>query len=66
MRLRSSTAPTDITSAVADQNNTVSVGDLGSQPVVPGQQFTATITAQSQLTSVDDFRNILYLFHKSI
>ena len=51
--------PTDITSAVADQNSTVSVGDLGSQPVVPGQQFTATITAQSQLTSVDDFRNIL-------
>ncbi|SMO70678.1 efflux RND transporter permease subunit [Paracoccus laeviglucosivorans] len=51
--------PTDITSAVAEQNSTVSVGDLGSQPVVAGQQFTATITAQSQLTSVDDFRNIL-------
>ncbi|WP_134678639.1 efflux RND transporter permease subunit [Paracoccus ravus] len=51
--------PTDITSAVSEQNSTVSVGDLGSQPVVAGQQFTATITAQSQLTSVDDFRNIL-------
>ncbi|MTH65321.1 efflux RND transporter permease subunit [Paracoccus shanxieyensis] len=51
--------PTDITSAVENQNSTVSVGDLGSQPVVAGQQFTATVTAQSQLTSVDDFRNIL-------
>lgn len=51
--------PSDITSAVAAQNMTVSVGSLGSQPVVPGQQFTATITAQSQLTSVEDFRNIL-------
>ncbi len=51
--------PTDITTAVAQQNSTVSVGNLGSQPVVQGQQFTATITAQSQLTSVDDFRNIL-------
>ena len=51
--------PTDITTAVAQQNSTVSVGDLGSQPVVRGQQFTATITAQSQLTSVDDFQNIL-------
>ncbi|MFH5775047.1 efflux RND transporter permease subunit [Paracoccus sp. NGMCC 1.201697] len=51
--------PTDITAAVAEQNSTVSVGDLGSQPVIAGQQFTATITAQSQLTSVDDFRNIL-------
>ncbi|MFT4011980.1 MAG: efflux RND transporter permease subunit [Paracoccus sp. (in: a-proteobacteria)] len=51
--------PTDITQAVAQQNSTVSVGSLGEQPVLPGQQFTATITAQSQLTSVEDFRNIL-------
>ncbi|WP_052041769.1 efflux RND transporter permease subunit [Paracoccus sphaerophysae] len=51
--------PADITAAVAAQNATVSVGSLGSQPVVPGQQFTATITAQSQLTSVEDFNRIL-------
>ncbi|WP_323033918.1 efflux RND transporter permease subunit [Paracoccus sp. (in: a-proteobacteria)] len=51
--------PTDITTAVAQQNSTVSVGSLGDQPVVLGQQFTANITAQSQLTSVEDFRNIL-------
>ena len=51
--------PTDITQAVAQQNSTVSVGALGSQPVTQGQQFTATVTAQSQLTSVEDFRNIL-------
>ncbi|AGT10314.1 efflux RND transporter permease subunit [Paracoccus aminophilus] len=51
--------PDDITAAVKAQNMTVSVGSLGTQPVVTGQQFTATITAQSQLTSVDDFRNIL-------
>jgi multidrug efflux pump len=51
--------PTDITTAVAQQNSTVSVGALGSQPVTEGQQFTATVTAQSQLTSVEDFRNIL-------
>ncbi len=51
--------PDDITSAVRAQNMTVSVGSLGTQPVMTGQQFTATITAQSQLTSTDDFRNIL-------
>ncbi len=51
--------PSDITSAVAAQNTTVSVGSLGDQPVVPGQQFTAAITAQSQLTSADEFSNIL-------
>ncbi|WP_317616396.1 efflux RND transporter permease subunit [Paracoccus mutanolyticus] len=34
--------PTDITTAVAQQNSTVSVGSLGAQPVAEGQQFTAT------------------------
>ena len=50
--------PADIVAAVQAQNTTVSVGSLGTQPVVPGQQFTATITAQSQLTSVEDFERI--------
>ncbi|WP_238364023.1 efflux RND transporter permease subunit [Mesobacterium pallidum] len=51
--------PSDVTSAIAAQNTTVSVGALGSLPVLEGQQFTATITAQSQLTSVADFEAIL-------
>ena len=51
--------PQDVTAAIAAQNTTVSVGSLGSLPVESGQQFTATITAQSQLTSVEDFENIL-------
>ncbi|MBZ4023891.1 hydrophobe/amphiphile efflux-1 family RND transporter [Rhodobacter sp. TJ_12] len=51
--------PADVTAAVQAQNTTVSVGALGSQPTVEGQQFTATITAQSQLTSVADFEQIL-------
>lgn len=51
--------PSDITSAVQAQNTTVSVGSLGTQPTVQGQQFTATITAQSQLTSVEEFESIL-------
>lgn len=48
-----------MTAAVAAQNTTVSVGALGSQPTATGQQFTATITAQSQLTSVTQFESIL-------
>ncbi|MFD1880555.1 efflux RND transporter permease subunit [Paracoccus pacificus] len=51
--------PDDVVSAVEAQNTTVSVGSLGNQPTVTGQQFTATITAQSQLTSVEDFEQIL-------
>ncbi|MCB1356605.1 MAG: efflux RND transporter permease subunit, partial [Maritimibacter sp.] len=51
--------PSDVTSAISAQNTTVSVGSLGSLPVVEGQQFTATITAQSQLSSIEEFENIL-------
>ena len=51
--------PTDVVTAVQAQNTTVSVGSLGTQPVMPGQQFTATITAQSQLKSVEEFERIL-------
>ena len=49
----------DVISAIEDQNTTVAVGALGDAPYVEGQQFTVDITAQSQLTTVDEFRNIL-------
>ncbi|AXC48327.1 multidrug efflux RND transporter permease subunit [Paracoccus suum] len=51
--------PSDVTAAVRSQNTTVSVGSLGTSPTVPGQQFTATVTAQSNLTTVDEFAQIL-------
>ncbi|MDF0598039.1 efflux RND transporter permease subunit [Psychromarinibacter halotolerans] len=51
--------PADITAAVQEQNTTVSVGSLGDQPTMSGQQFTATITAQSQLTTAEEFEQIL-------
>jgi len=49
----------DVTTAVSEQNTNVTVGSLGEQPVVKGQQFTVSLSAQSQLESVEDFRNIL-------
>ncbi|MDR2174214.1 MAG: efflux RND transporter permease subunit [Burkholderiales bacterium] len=51
--------PADIIAAVREQNIQVSVGQLGGRPAVPGQQITATITAQSRLQTVDQFENIL-------
>ncbi|NIZ10892.1 efflux RND transporter permease subunit [Pseudooceanicola sp. HF7] len=51
--------PKDVTDAVEAQNTTVSVGSLGDMPTTQGQQFTATITAQSQLTSAVEFEQIL-------
>ena len=49
----------DVTTAVSEQNTNVTVGSLGEQPVVKGQQFTVSLSAQSQLETVEDFRNIL-------
>ncbi|MEP4209466.1 efflux RND transporter permease subunit, partial [Marinobacter alexandrii] len=43
----------------SDQNTNVTLGSLGEQPVVKGQQFTVSLSAQSQLGTVEDFRNIL-------
>ncbi|MCA2017013.1 efflux RND transporter permease subunit [Vibrio tritonius] len=51
--------PSDVTTAISNQNTQVSVGSLGGTPAVPGQQISATITAQGRLSTVDQFENIL-------
>ncbi len=56
--------PSDVTSAIQAQNTQVSVGSLGAQPAVPGQQINVTITAQSQLTTVADFEHIILKVEK--
>ncbi len=54
-----SLTPSDVTTAITSQNTQISVGQLGAAPAVAGQQFNATITGQSRLTSIDEFKNIL-------
>ena len=51
--------PSDVAGAVRAQNTQVSAGQLGSRPSSDGVQFNATITAQSQLQTPDQFRNII-------
>ena len=51
--------PADVTSAVSEQNTNVTVGSLGAQPVVEGQQIKLSLKAQSQLSSVDEFGKIV-------
>ncbi|HRP95613.1 MAG TPA: efflux RND transporter permease subunit [Rhodocyclaceae bacterium] len=51
--------PADVRAAVLAQNAQISAGQLGGTPAVPGQGFTATITAQSRLQSVEEFEQIL-------
>jgi multidrug efflux pump len=51
--------PGDVRAAVLAQNTQVSAGQLGGTPAVPGQGFSATITAQSRLQTVEEFEAIL-------
>jgi multidrug efflux pump len=54
-----SLTPTDVIAAIRAQNTQVSAGQLGGLPAVKGTMLNATITAQSRLTNVDQFRNII-------
>ncbi|MFC7292647.1 efflux RND transporter permease subunit [Hirschia litorea] len=51
--------PSDITNAIQAQNAQISSGSIGGAPSVEGQEITATITLQSLLTTVDDFKKLL-------
>ena len=51
--------PADVKAALLAQNTQVSAGQLGGTPSVPGQGFSATITAQSRLQTVEEFEQIL-------
>jgi multidrug efflux pump len=51
--------PSDVRRAIESQNTQVSAGHLGGTPARPGQGFTASITAQSRLQSVEEFEDIL-------
>ncbi len=51
--------PGDVQAAIRAQNNQVSAGQLGGTPAVAGQGFTASITAQSRLQTVEEFQRIL-------
>ncbi|MGA2518057.1 MAG: multidrug efflux RND transporter permease subunit [Thermodesulfobacteriota bacterium] len=49
----------DIVNAVKNQNTVNPAGQIGSEPVPPGQEFTYTVRAQGRLVSSDDFRSIV-------
>ncbi len=49
----------DALSAVKGQNIQIASGSIGAAPAVEGQQTTATVTAQGEFSSVEQFRNIL-------
>ncbi|WP_297769461.1 efflux RND transporter permease subunit [uncultured Roseovarius sp.] len=52
-------SPSDVVAAVSAQNAQISAGAFGARPAVDGQQLNATITAQSLLSTPEDFRQIV-------
>ena len=49
----------DVSSAISTQNAQISVGSLGSLPSKQGQTITATITAEGQLSTPEEFGSII-------
>ena len=51
--------PADVKTAISAQNNQVAVGDLGGVPSVASQQVSASMMAQTMMSSPEEFANIL-------
>jgi len=51
--------PSDVISAIQNQNVEVAAGEVGGMPQPQGQMLDATVTAQSRLQTPDQFRNII-------
>jgi len=51
--------PSDVTSAIQAQNTQVAAGEIGALPSDAGQQLDATVTAQSRLSTPEQFRAII-------
>jgi HAE1 family hydrophobic/amphiphilic exporter-1 len=49
----------DIIKAIKAQNNVNPAGQIGAEPVPPGQEMTYTVRAQGRLTNEEEFGNIV-------
>ena len=49
----------DVIAAIEEQNVQLATGEIGGSPAVEGQQINATISAQSLLTTPEEFADIL-------
>src|SRR5437763_7377580 len=51
--------PSDVITAIQNQNVDVAAGEVGGMPQPQGQMLDATVTAQSRLQTPEQFRNIV-------
>ncbi|MEO6848609.1 MAG: efflux RND transporter permease subunit [Chthoniobacterales bacterium] len=54
-----SLVPSDIVSALQDQNTEVTSGQLGAPPAANAQAFQLTVNANGELNTVEEFNNII-------
>jgi len=52
-------SPSDVATAIQEQNVQVSSGQVGGLPARPGVQLNASVIAKTRLTNPDEFANIL-------
>jgi multidrug efflux pump len=52
-------SPADVNTAIAQQNAQVASGTIGDLPVAKGQQISATVVVTGQLSTVEQFGNIV-------
>lgn len=50
--------PSDVVTAIQNQNTEVAAGEIGGQPMPREQMLNATVTAQSRLSTVEEFEKI--------
>ena len=51
--------PSDVIAAISAQNTEIAAGEVGGMPQPEGQLINATVTAQSRMQTVEQFRNII-------
>jgi len=51
--------PADVSQALREQNIQVGAGKIGSEPAIEGQEFQLDLRAVSQLTSPEEFENLI-------
>ncbi len=51
--------PSDVISAIKEQNLQAPAGSVGGAPTPPDQQFTYTVSAPGRLVTTDEFENII-------
>jgi multidrug efflux pump len=51
--------PSDIVTAITNQNTEIAAGEIGGQPMPNNQMLNATVTAQSRLQTPEQFANII-------